>query len=149
MKIEVRRATIRALPVITALLAEMDGEQPLSLRRATALYRKMRRYPGYHVYLAYGDGLAVGTFSLLVIPTLMHDGALEALVDAVVVAPKYRGNGIGQQMMRAAMRIAAEAGCYKLALSSNLKREDAHRFYRNLGFRQHGISFSVPLKRHS
>ena len=33
------------------------------------------------------------------------------------------------------------AGCYKLALSSNLKRADAHRFYDSLGFERHGFSF--------
>lgn len=145
MKLEIRRATARSLPVVTALLSQMDGERPLAPRRASALYRKMRRFPGYHVYIACLGGRPVGTFTLLVIPTLMHDGAHEALVDAVVVAPEYRGHGIGGRMMQAAMELAAAAGCYKLALSSNLKREDAHRFYRDLGFRQHGISFSVPL----
>jgi len=33
------------------------------------------------------------------------------------------------------------AGCYKLALSSNLKRAGAHRFYDSLGFERHGFSF--------
>jgi GNAT superfamily N-acetyltransferase len=48
-------------------------------------------------------------------------------------------------MMRFAMDRCAEAGCYKLALSSNVRREDAHRFYERLGFVQHGLSFSVPI----
>ena len=30
-------------------------------------------------------------------------------------------------------------------LSSNLKRERAHRFYEKLGFTQHGVSFEVGL----
>jgi hypothetical protein len=46
-------------------------------------------------------------------------------------------------MIQEAMRIAANSGCYKLALSSNLKRADAHRFYQSLGFHQHGISFAI------
>ena len=63
----------------------------------------------------------------------------------MVVAPEWRGQGIGAAMMREAQRLAAQAGCYKLALSSNLKRDDAHRFYRSLGFRQHGVSFWVDV----
>ena len=35
------------------------------------------------------------------------------------------------------------AGCYKMALSSNLKREAAHRFYDSLGFGRHGYSFLI------
>jgi hypothetical protein len=40
---------------------------------------------------------------------------------------------------------AAAAGCYKLALSSNERREAAHAFYDSLGFQRHGFSFVVPL----
>jgi GNAT superfamily N-acetyltransferase len=35
------------------------------------------------------------------------------------------------------------AGCYKMALSSNLNRESAHRFYDALGFERHGYSFVI------
>jgi GNAT superfamily N-acetyltransferase len=48
-------------------------------------------------------------------------------------------------MMKDAMRRAAQAGCYKLALSSGLHRPEAHRFYEALGFRKHGHSFVVEL----
>jgi GNAT superfamily N-acetyltransferase len=46
-------------------------------------------------------------------------------------------------MMNHAMALAHEAGCYKLALSSNLKRTRAHAFYDSLGFERHGVSFLV------
>jgi GNAT superfamily N-acetyltransferase len=48
-------------------------------------------------------------------------------------------------MMKHAMDECQKIGCYKLALSSNKIRIDAHRFYENLGFKQHGISFSVEF----
>ncbi|WP_366914974.1 hypothetical protein [Polaromonas sp.] len=41
--------------------------------------------------------------------------------------------------------LAAESGCYKLALSSNLKREKAHAFYDALDFERHGYSFRMAL----
>ena len=128
-----------------ALLAAMDGEPPLPLSKAERIFRDMNRYDAYDCYLAYENGEAVGTFTLLVFPTLVHDGACDGLVDGVVVAPQWRGRGIGAAMMAEAMRLAANSGCYKLALSSNAKREDAHRFYRALGFREHGVSFHVDI----
>jgi len=46
-------------------------------------------------------------------------------------------------MMRHALRLCDEKGCYKVALSSNLKRERAHAFYESLGFAKHGYSFRL------
>jgi GNAT superfamily N-acetyltransferase len=56
-----------------------------------------------------------------------------------------QGRGVGAAMMRAAMDLARDKGCYKLVLSSNAKRVRAHAFYERLGFTRHGISFSVIL----
>ena len=43
------------------------------------------------------------------------------------------------------MKTAAARGCYKLTLSSNIARANAHEFYRSLGFEQHGLSFRMSL----
>jgi len=69
----------------------------------------------------------------------------EAIAEAVVIRPACRGRGLGRAMMHAAMALAAEKGAYKLALSSNLRRLDAHRFYDGMGFTRHGVSFSIDV----
>jgi len=51
-------------------------------------------------------------------------------------------------MMSFAMQLAAQAGCYKLVLSSNGARTGAHDFYRSLGLSEHGLSFHVDVQRH-
>jgi GNAT superfamily N-acetyltransferase len=66
-------------------------------------------------------------------------------VEDVAVDPRYQGQGIGRAMMQHALALCREAGCYKLALSSNLKRQDAHRFYESLRFERHGYSYAVFL----
>jgi GNAT superfamily N-acetyltransferase len=111
-------------------------------------FARIAAYPDYAVYLAEEEGVPVGTFSLLVMDNLAHGGAPEGVVENVVVAEGRRRQGIGHAMMRFAMDRCAEAGCYKLVLSSNVRREDAHRFYQDLGFIQHGLSFSVPVGGH-
>jgi GNAT superfamily N-acetyltransferase len=103
----------------------------------------MARYPDYRCYLAFDGDVPVATFSLLIFDALVHGGAREALLDGVVVTAARRGQGIGKKVIEDAMRLAANAGCYKVALSSNLKRVQAHRFYESLGFRQHGISLTI------
>ncbi|MBV1733821.1 MAG: GNAT family N-acetyltransferase, partial [Hydrogenophaga sp.] len=54
-----------------------------------------------------------------------------------------QGKGIGRQLMAHAIEQARAAGCYKLALSSNAKRQAAHAFYESLGFQRHGLSFVI------
>ncbi len=85
----------------------------------------------------------------MVFDALVHGGAREALVDGVVVAPVRRGQGYGRLMLKEAMRIARESGCYKLALSSNQKRVASHRFYESLGFARHGVSFAIDSAQRS
>lgn len=62
-----------------------------------------------------------------------------------MVDGEARGSGIGRAMIQFAMERARESGCYKLVLSSNLARTDAHAFYDALGFRRHGVSFGVSF----
>jgi GNAT superfamily N-acetyltransferase len=49
-------------------------------------------------------------------------------------------------MMNHAISEARFKGCYKVALSSNLKRERAHAFYESIGFERHGYSFLLRLE---
>jgi GNAT superfamily N-acetyltransferase len=76
---------------------------------------------------------------------MAHSGAPLAIVEHVAVAASEQGKGIGALMMRHAMDAAVARGCYKLALSSNVRREKAHAFYDKLGFTRHGYSFVVDL----
>jgi GNAT superfamily N-acetyltransferase len=96
--------------------------------------------------VAVSEGTTVGTFALLIMDNLAHLGAPSAIVEDVCVDDQHRGRGIGRAMMTFAVEHARARGCYKLALSSNSARPDAHAFYRALGFQQHGLSFVVPLR---
>jgi GNAT superfamily N-acetyltransferase len=57
---------------------------------------------------------------------LGHMGAPSAIAEDVMVDPRWHGRGVGQAMMEHAMKVAQAAGAYKLALSSNAKREKPH-----------------------
>jgi ribosomal protein S18 acetylase RimI-like enzyme len=59
---------------------------------------------------------------------------LKARIDDVVVDAAARGRGVGEELTRAAMRRADEAGARIVELSSNPSREAANRLYPRLGF---------------
>jgi GNAT superfamily N-acetyltransferase len=148
-EILVRAATEADLPAVLRLYAqpEIDGEDAiLPIDEARAIFARFATYPDYVLYVAAVEGRVVGSFALLVMDNLGHYGAPSAIAEDVVVAPEEQGRGIGSAMMRRAVELARGKGCYKLALSSNLKRERAHAFYDGLGFERHGYSFRVAFE---
>jgi len=142
-----RDITFDDLPDVLRLYAQpdFDNGEVLDDAQARALYARFLTYPDYKIYVAEEGGSIVGSFALLVMLNLGHCGAPSAIVEDVVVDPQMQGRGVGAAMMRAAMDLARDKGCYKLVLSSNAKRVRAHAFYERLGFTRHGISFSVIL----
>ncbi|MBI1730500.1 GNAT family N-acetyltransferase [Candidatus Acetothermia bacterium] len=144
----IREAHSADLQAILELFAQpgVDDGKHLSLADAKKIFEKIKEYPDYKIYVAVLNARVVGTFGLLIMDNLSHLGSPSGLVEAVVVDLALQGHGIGKEMMGFAMERCREQGCYKLALSGNLKREAAHRFYDSLGFQQHGYSFWVELK---
>jgi GNAT superfamily N-acetyltransferase len=55
-------------------------------------------------------------------------------VEGLVVEDEYRGNGIGEMLLRAAERWAQQRGCTSMRVLSNIVRDRAHRFYERLGY---------------
>lgn len=143
--IAIREALRGDLPEVLRLYAQLgqDDGTTLCLDRAEELWREMLSHGDHRIWVAESEGRVVGTFSLLRMVNLAHLGAPSAVVEDVVVDESCRGMGVGRAMMGRAMEIARGKGCYKLTLSSNARRTDAHRFYENLGFRRHGISFFI------
>ncbi len=143
--IHCREAAKIDLPDILRLHAQpdMDNGDVLSLAEAKQVFDRMARYPDYRLYVAIRDGGIVGTFALLIMDNLGHRGAPSGVIENVAVDPQCQGEGIGKAMMQHALRLCGEKGCYKVALSSNLKRARAHAFYESLDFARHGYSFKI------
>lgn len=140
-------ATEKDLPILNQLYADMNGKDLMSEIEITEVWNQIRQVPNYCIYLACLSDEVIGTFSLLLMPTMMHSGFHKsAILDSVTILSAYRGKGYGKQMIKKALEISAEAECYKVTLSTNIIRDRAHNFYRSLGFQQHGWSFSYKLQ---
>ena len=140
-----REASKADLPEVLRLYAQpaLDDGKVVSLLEAERLFERIARYPDYKIYVAVCEGRVVGTFALLIMDNLAHMGAPSAVIEEVAVDPGWQRRGVGKMMMGYALQICGEKGCYKAALSSNLKREQAHAFYESLGFERHGYSFRI------
>jgi ribosomal protein S18 acetylase RimI-like enzyme len=154
MSLLIRQATAQDLPQILQLYAQpsMDNGKVMALAAAKQQFAHFSQYPSYRLFVAcQADADAdaqeqvLGTYALLVMHNLAHQGTPSAIVEDVVVSEAHRSQGVGRAMMAHAMDLARQAGCYKLVLSSNQKRERAHAFYESLGFQRHGFSFQIEM----
>ncbi|EHQ89964.1 GNAT family N-acetyltransferase [Desulfosporosinus youngiae] len=141
----IRQATETDLPQVIELLQGMDEEEVLTLDEALKLWQRMKEYPYYKIFVAEDKKVLIGTCSLIMLDNLGHLGTKLAVAESMIVSKRYRGRGVGKELMQFIMGLAKEEKCYKLMLSSNKKRVSAHKFYEQLGFMQHGISFMVEV----
>lgn len=143
----IREARIKDLGQILSIYrdAGIDIWGSLTLKDVRKIYKKMKSYPNYKVYLAESDGVIRGTFALLIMDNLANGGIPSGIIEDVAVAPASQGKGIGKAMMQFAINECQRLGCYKMVLSTNKKRKMAHRFYESLGFSRHGFSYRVGL----
>ena len=146
-EVQIRPAVQDDLSRILELYDQLGGGQypPPSLERARDIFAKMSDYPNFKIYVATLSGRIVGTVSLITMEAISHSGIPHALLESLVVDQSIRGGGVGKKLTAYAMDRCRDAGCWKLCLSSNLARTDAHAFYEKLGFTQQGLSFYVEI----
>lgn len=147
--VTIRQAREADLPVLVGLFGQLSVDEPgdIPLELAERIWRRIGQYPNYRVYVAQSEGKIIGSFSLLILDQLGHNGQPSGIVESVVVESACRGQGVGKRMMHFAMDRCRKEGCYKLALSSNVKRTAAHAFYESLGFTRQGYSFEIEIER--
>lgn len=141
----IREAALGDIPEILRAYAEsgIGDEDAYTVEEARSQFEALSRYPSYRIFVAESDGAFAGTYALIILDNLNKRGAKAGLVEDVAVLPGFQGRGIGRAMMEHAREQCRAAGCYKMSLSSNLKREAAHAFYDSLGFERHGYSFLI------
>jgi len=86
----------------------------------------------------------IGYMSIYVQPLLHHNGKV-AEIQELIILPEYRGNGTGRLALEFAKKFATEKNCVLIELASNIRREQAHKFYLSNGFTQSHYKFTCSL----
>jgi ribosomal protein S18 acetylase RimI-like enzyme len=128
MRIEqVREATPELVATIERLLPQLS-----EARTPPTLEELQQTLDGETMLLAYGeDGEVLGTLTLV---SYRVASGPKARIEDVIVDEAARGQGIGEALVREALRRANELGVRTVELTSMPYREAANRLYRRLGF---------------
>ncbi|WP_022891653.1 GNAT family N-acetyltransferase [Agromyces subbeticus] len=147
-----RRARRDDLPALVALIAadalraNDDSTNADDLVHYEAAFEAIDRDPAHTLVVAEtAGGEVVGTMQLTLIPGLARRGAARLQVEAVRVAESTRGGGLGGAMMQWAIDDARASGAALVQLTSDARRDDAHRFYERLGFTGSHVGFKLFL----
>ena len=63
------------------------------------------------------------------------------LLENVLVEEAFRGKGFGKKIVQEVIQEAKRQGCYKLVCTSWNSKLEVHKFYLDLGFKEHGKEF--------
>lgn len=122
-----------------------DLEHPrLNECEFNAVFQANLQNPDVHYLIAFNDDTPVG-FDSLYIQRLLHHTGPVGEVQELYTSPDLRGQGIGKQLLAALRRIAARRKCKILEVTSNRRREAAHRFYVREGMQQSHFKFVEEL----
>ena len=120
-------------------------EAPSDLAPYRAALREIARTCGT-VLVAEKAAQVVGVCQLIVFRHLQSRGGLCAEIESLHVHPDHRGAGVGAALLREAVDRARAQGCYRVQLTSNSARPDAHRFYERFGLSPSHVGFKLPIE---
>src|SRR5438105_15209706 len=69
-----------------------------------------------------------------------------AYISDLVVRTACRGRGVGRQLIQQAENFARDAGAGQLRVGVLARNADAHRLYRDCGFRDYTVQLVKPLR---
>jgi GNAT superfamily N-acetyltransferase len=142
MTIRVQSALPEDAAAVRELLRELG--YPMPVDDAARRLHRLAATGTDPVYLAFEGAVPLGLIALH-LAIYLHLDSPAARITALVVSKKARRSGVGACLVEYAEARAREAGCGEIELTTAAHRNDAHTFYRALGFAETSVRFRRSL----
>jgi ribosomal protein S18 acetylase RimI-like enzyme len=147
-KICARPATLDDVEALSGLLDILFTQEadfaPNTKKQTQALQLIINQPAVGKIVCATDENLVVGMVSIL-FTVSTAEGGRSAWLEDMVVHPDKRKQGIGEQLLNEAVRLAQIAGCSRITLLTDVTNDGAIRFYKRAGFVR---SPMIPLRLH-
>ncbi len=143
MTIRIRQAGPGDEQAIVDLVREMAAGEEYPTAIDEHYVRHFLASPVSGVLLAVDGDDAVGLLSYATVPGLFH-AADSGLMEMLIVTESRRGEGVGGQLVRAALGLLEQAGCAEVSVSTGADNEVAQKLYVDAGLNE----ASVLLEQH-
>lgn len=120
------------LEQVTQLVTQLGYD--CSKRDVVDRFRFILKTSGHKLFVAEQENanVVVGWIHVLQFPTLEMSVSTE--LGGLVVDSSLRGKGIGRLLVEAAEKWSLDCGISRLQFTSQMKRVEAHEFYKKLGY---------------
>jgi len=140
MKTQIRPARPGDAGALARLFTELSGHH-MSAAEAGNRLEFVATSPFDSLFVCEEGGAVIGALGFRIRENL-EEVSRYGEISALVVDPGRRGEGIGRLMVTFAEELAADHGCIGTWLVSGLGREEeAHAFYKRLGYTVTGYRF--------
>ena len=123
---------------------EIDGSAQNDIRIIKKIVRKLFKNPDSHFIVARSSNTITGFANFTVRKTILHSSG-SALIDELIVSEKYRGQGVGKELLFEVVNRCRELGCCELEVSTLMSNQTARDFYRKCGFEEEAILLEMDL----
>jgi len=130
--------------LLLLLFAQEADFKPDAGRQSRGIQLILERPEVGRIYCATRGKSIIGMVNTLFTVSTAEGGRAVWLED-MVVHPDWRGKGIGEQLLQAAISQAREAGCTRITLLTDSTNSPAIRFYGKAGFIS---SRMIPMRLH-
>ena len=142
-------AEIGDIPEICVLLGFLFTQEadfkPDTERQSRGIRLILEQPEVGQIFCAVEDGRVIGMVSIL-FTVSTAEGGRAAWLEDMIVHPDKRGKGVGDGLLRAAMKGARAAGCSRITLLTDATNALAMRFYEKSGFaRSQMVPFRMSL----
>jgi ribosomal protein S18 acetylase RimI-like enzyme len=142
MELTIRDARPDDARALAALIAQLG--YPTTAEAVGRRVERLQASEADRVVVAEWKDEIVGLASLHTSPSVEYDEPAAKLT-AIVVDERHRRRGIGEALAAEMEAEAHRRGCCLLFLTTAERREEAHAFYRRLGFEETGRRFAKWL----
>lgn len=138
----IRDAELSDAAELAALMCEL-GYETNHTEMETRL-KPIFSNPAYKTFVAIMEGCVRGMIGTVTYPSYEHNDSGGRIL-ALVTSSAARRGGIGRALIATAEKDFAQRGIRRIALNTQLTREDAHKFYESLGYERNGWRFVKQL----
>jgi ribosomal protein S18 acetylase RimI-like enzyme len=146
--ISIRQATEVDLPGICPLILElfevMDSPPDTRIQSAVENCRAVIQDSRNQTLVATSGDSVVGFINFTTRRTIAH-ARPSALIDELVVAGRFRSQGIGKRLVSAAIQMCQDLGCDEIEVSTEKENTKARDFYKNCGFDEDAVLLEREL----
>lgn len=140
---ELNDENINDLYTLYKLFIEETGAfMPLNLKKNIKEFLKSKTSG---IYISYSNDIPTGFVEYRLLENKLRDDEGVIEITSLFTHKDYRKSGIAKELIKKIEAISLKSSCTRIVLYSGLELKDAHKFYKQIGFKKKAYYFAKNL----